>query len=510
LVFEATMLPSGGRPVAAVLGRAAPAPARPPSLLLGGAARRPPAPRPPAAGKGDAAPTAPAPPAAPGAAPPKAATAAAAKRRAAPGQKAPPPSSSWTAKDARASGGGGAGGAGGGGDDYLRAIGTQSYTNTNVTTGQNVAMIDSLFAGSTLGHQTDIADGSLRKYEARSFANLVGDYYVSPSFMDRVASHVAKNYLADSGALGNAGKRVPLILGIWGPKGSGKTFQTELALKKLKANPIIMSAGELESDKAGEPGRLLRERYRRASELSRVRGVLSALVINDLDAGIGILKDTQRTVNNQMVGGTLMSICDSPNRVAIYGESWDGEEATACRRVPIIVTGNDFSTLFAPLIRDGRMEKFYWDPSRDDRVAIVSALYKDDGLGAADAGRLVDAFSRQSLDFFGAIRAATYDGQIREWIRDLAGGRMGGDDGGNADFSKVQAALLKRQGLPVFEPVTARLDDLLKEGRRLVAEQEHVNRNRLSEEYLKTLGAEAKAKRDGTWRTAANGVGLQG
>lgn len=27
--------------------------------------------------------------------------------------------------------------------------------------------------------------------------------------------------------------QVPLILGVWGEKGMGKTFQTELALKKL-------------------------------------------------------------------------------------------------------------------------------------------------------------------------------------------------------------------------------------------------------------------------------------
>jgi len=248
-------------------------------------------------------------------------------------------------------------------EDYLRALGTRSYSNTNVDAGQRLGMIDSLFAGNTLGHQSDIADGSLRKYEARTFANLVGDYYVSPRFMDKVASHVAKNYLADQGALGNAGRRVPLILGIWGPKGSGKTFQTELALKKLKAQPIIMSAGELESDKAGEPGRLLRERYRRAAELSKVRGVLSALVINDLDAGIGIFRETQRTVNNQIVGGTLMSICDAPNRVSVWGDSWESE-TSGNLRVPIIVTGNDFSTLFAPLIRDGRMDKFYWDPDR--------------------------------------------------------------------------------------------------------------------------------------------------
>jgi hypothetical protein len=413
----------------------------------------------------------------------------------------PKPPSSWTAKDARSEGAADA-------EDYLKALGSQSYTNTNVTTGQNVHMIDSLFVGKTLGHETDIADGSLRKYEARSFANLVGDYYVAPRFLDAVTKHVAKNYLADQGALGNAGKRVPLVLGIWGPKGCGKTFQTELALKKLKAEPIIMSAGELESDKAGEPGRLLRERYRRASELSRVRGVLSALVINDLDAGVGIHANTQRTVNNQMVSGTLMSICDSPNRVAIYGESWEGGVAQ-CNRIPIIVTGNDLSTLFAPLIRDGRMDKFYWEPDRDDKVSICHALYRDDGLSREDAGRLVDAFSRQSLDFFGAIRAATYDGQIREWLREMAGGVEELSDASKQGTDAIHKALIKGLG-PRFEPVDAKLEDLLKEGRRLVAEQELVKRNRLSEEYLKTLGKEAQAKREGRWRVAANGIGLQG
>jgi hypothetical protein len=418
-----------------------------------------------------------------------------------PSPSSPASSSSWTAKDARSAGSPDA-------DDYLRALGTQSYTNTNVTTGQNVSMIDSLFVGKTLGHETDIADGSLRKYEARTFANLVGDYYVAPRFLDKVSAHVAKNYLADQGALGNAGKRVPLVLGIWGPKGSGKTFQTELALKKLKAEPIIMSAGELESDKAGEPGRLLRERYRRASELSKVRGVLSALVINDLDAGVGIHKNTQRTVNNQMVSGTLMSICDSPNRVAVYGESWEGE-VSLCRRIPIIVTGNDLSTLFAPLIRDGRMDKFLWEPDRADKVAIVSALYRDDGLSAEDAGKLVDAFSRQSLDFFGAIRAATYDGQIRDWLRMMAGGVTELTDATDKATQAIHRALLRGEG-PQFDPVDAKLQDLLLEGRRLVSEQELVNRNRLSEEYLKSLGKEAKMKREGTWRVAANGVGLQG
>ncbi len=41
--------------------------------------------------------------------------------------------------------------------------------------------------------------------------------------------HMAKNYVWES----LPGIKLPLILGIWGPKGCGKTFQTELAFKKL-------------------------------------------------------------------------------------------------------------------------------------------------------------------------------------------------------------------------------------------------------------------------------------
>jgi len=51
-------------------------------------------------------------------------------------------------------------------------------------------------------------------------------------------------------------------VGIWGGKGQGKTFQCNLAFKKLDIGPIVMSAGELESGNAGEPAKLVRQRYR--------------------------------------------------------------------------------------------------------------------------------------------------------------------------------------------------------------------------------------------------------
>ena len=55
--------------------------------------------------------------------------------------------------------------------------------------------------------------------------------------------HLVKNMLMDRGVF-DAQIRVPLILGVWGGKGQGKTFQTELALKKLgcAAQPALLTS----------------------------------------------------------------------------------------------------------------------------------------------------------------------------------------------------------------------------------------------------------------------------
>ena len=81
---------------------------------------------------------------------------------------------------------------------------------------------------------------------------------------------------------------------------------------------------------------------------------------------------TQYTVNNQMVNATLMNIADNPTNVQLPGVY---KEETI-PRVPIVCTGNDFSTLYAPLIRDGRMEKFYWAPTREDRVGVCTGIFQ--------------------------------------------------------------------------------------------------------------------------------------
>ncbi|KAL5974042.1 hypothetical protein ACLOJK_030704 [Asimina triloba] len=304
--------------------------------------------------------------------------------------------------------------------------------------------------------------------------------------------HIVKNYIAHL-----LNTKVPLILGlsnacllglaislfeqdlsrVWGGKGQGKTFQTELIFRAMGVEPVIMSAGELESERAAarEPGKLIRERYRTASQVVQNQGKMSCLMINDIDAGLGRFGNTQVTVNNQIVVGTLMNLSDNPTRVSI-GQDW--RESDVTHRIPIIVTGNDFSTLYAPLIRDGRMEKFYWQPTHEDIINIVYQMYQKDGITRDEVMSIVDAFPNQALDFYGALRSGTYDRSISKWISDIGG------------YENLGEKLLKgrrNDTLPTFIPPTQTVEALLESGHSLVKEQELIMKNRLSKEYMKNM-----------------------
>ncbi len=239
-------------------------------------------------------------------------------------------------------------------------------------------------------------------------------YYIAPRFLDKLGVHITKNFLDLPGV------RVPLILGIHG-----------------------------RSPDAGDPARLIRLRYRETAELIKVRGKMCVLMINDLDAGAGRFDEgTQYTVNTQLVNATLMNIADNPTDVQLPG-SYD---STPLRRVPIIVTGNDFSTLYAPLIRDGRMEKFYWEPSRDDKVGIVGGIFEPD-------------------DFFSALRSRIYDEQIRQFIHQVG-------------FDRISLRVVNSlEGPPAFKKPDFSLSHLIESGHLMVGEQKRVENSQLVDEY---------------------------
>ncbi|CAK9870804.1 unnamed protein product [Sphagnum jensenii] len=345
-------------------------------------------------------------------------------------------------------------------------------------------MVDALFQGAQgMGTQTPIMssyDYISTAQRTFNFDNIQDGLYIAPAFMDKLVVHIAKNFMS----LPNI--KVPLILGIWGGKGQGKSFQCELVMSKLGINPIMMSAGELESGNAGEPAKLIRQRYREAADVIK-KGKMCALFINDLDAGAGRMGGTtQYTVNNQMVNATLMNIADNPTNVQLPG-IYNKDEIP---RVPIIVTGNDFSTLYAPLIRDGRMEKFYWAPTREDRIGVCKGIFRADNVHDADVAKLVDQFPGQSIDFFGALRARVYDDEVRKWVVATGMENLG------------KKLVNSKDGPVTFEKPKMTIDKLMEYGYMLVKEQENVKRVQLAETYLKSaaLGdANEDAIKEGTF-----------
>ncbi|XP_042491917.1 ribulose bisphosphate carboxylase/oxygenase activase, chloroplastic [Macadamia integrifolia] len=376
--------------------------------------------------------------------------------------------SSWEAKDSE-------------GRDYLYRLGKEA-DNMNIAVGARVGIIDDLFVGNFLGRDSDIVF-DYRQKVTRSFEYLQGDYYVAPIFMDKVICHIVKNYIAHL-----LNTKVPLILGIWGGKGQGKSFQTELIFQAMGIEPVIMSAGELESERAGEPGKLIRERYRTASQVVNNQRKVSCLMINDIDAGLGRFGNTQMTVNNQIVVGTLMNLADNPTRVSI-GQDW--RESDVTHRIPVIVTGNDLSTknfigqwkilissLFFLISLDGSYDKLLRRPTHEDIVNIVYRMYKKDGISRDEVVSIVNTFPNQALDFYGALRSRTYDRSISEWINDIGG------------FENLGEKLLKRRKddkLPTFIPPKQTVEALLDSGYSLVKEQQLIMDTRLSKEYMKNI-----------------------
>lgn len=290
-------------------------------------------------------------------------------------------------------------------------------------------------------------------------------YYIAPLFLNKLAVHITKNYL-DLPRV-----KIPLILGIHGRKGEGKTFQCELVFRQMGVEVVHISGGELESPDAGDPARLIRLRYREAAELVRVRGCMAVLMINDLDAGAGRFdRMTQYTVNTQLVNNTLMNIADNPTNVQLPG-SYDEKELP---RIPIIATGNDFATLYAPLIRDGRMQKFYWEPSHEDRLGIIGGMFAEDGLPAGDVEKLVNHFKDQAIDFFGAVRSQVYDEQITQFIQSVG-------------IENIARSVVNSLKVPSFARPNFQLEHLIAVGKTLVQEQDRVRTMGLVSEYNQAL-----------------------
>ena len=220
--------------------------------------------------------------------------------------------------------------------------------------------------------------------------------FINPEFFNAIYHHLIGNVLLKE-------TETPLILGIFGPPGEGKTFQTEEICKSLSVKLLVVSPGELESPNAGQPGELLRVLYLRAGEAIK-SGEPSMVLINDIDTVLGNWGElVQYTVNRQVVYGQLIAFCDYPTSVA-------GHDVA---RVPIIVTGNDPAKLYAPLLRPGRTRVFPWVPTLEDRYQVLRPMFPD--IPESEILAALKEFPDQPVSFWGDVRATVWERALARW-----------------------------------------------------------------------------------------------
>lgn len=222
----------------------------------------------------------------------------------------------------------------------------------------------------------------------------------SPEFEETVISHILGNYMNNS--------PFPLYLAIHGPKGEGKTFQTLRACAKYGITIYYVSGAELCGSYEKDSIALIEQNLNEAILNYRTKYTLSVLVIDDFHLSIASVNEgVAKTVNSQILTGWLMNLADR-------------SKAERKSRIPFIILGNDFSNLYAPLTRDGRMDFYEWKPSDKEKERIICAHFEDYICGDENwtsFHKLISKYSLQPISFFAELKNDLLKSQIKERIQ---------------------------------------------------------------------------------------------
>jgi hypothetical protein len=219
-----------------------------------------------------------------------------------------------------------------------------------------------------------------------------GKLWFPPRLQEKIILHLIRT---------TAGLPGPLILLAHGPPGEGKTSSIKGILRSYGVAVFAIEVGRLESPEAGEPAGFLRETYLQAATIVLGEERPAALVLDDIDLGLGQLGElTQYTVNRQHLLASFMALCDDPRRV--FGRR--------VPRIPVFMTANAPTLLHGPLVRSGRAEMLPWELSLEERRLVVARMFAR--LGEQEIARLIDWFPTESVAFYADLN--------RLWADELA------------------------------------------------------------------------------------------
>lgn len=196
--------------------------------------------------------------------------------------------------------------------------------------------------------------------------------YIPERFRREISLHIFKNYYANK----DHSFKTPLILAISGAPGMGKSFQAEAVLDALDVKKFVISGAEFENENAGIPVKNLRNIYKNVSDDIFCKTItMGAIIIDDIDAALGQWDGlVQYTMNRQHLIKTLIDFADNPYLISVYDDDDNLQEYTTSR-IPIIVTLNDETKMYEPLMRNGRTTLFSWTPKPEEISNVLNGIF---------------------------------------------------------------------------------------------------------------------------------------
>lgn len=201
--------------------------------------------------------------------------------------------------------------------------------------------------------------------------------------------------------------RVERYLIIQGARGTGKTVSATDASLRYGFAVALLPASMLASEHEGGASAVLDDFMNFVAETSRSRKVRIAIVADDFDLSISAA-DSQmgKTINSLLVTHQLQQLADTQEP-----RNFDDSG------MPIIFTGNNFTTMRASLFRDGRATWHTHRPTLDDKLAIAFQLFNPRSFDDRRLiERLVRTFRDESVAFWRALHSDLMTDRLDEII----------------------------------------------------------------------------------------------
>jgi hypothetical protein len=201
--------------------------------------------------------------------------------------------------------------------------------------------------------------------------------------------------------------RVERYLIIQGARGTGKTVSATDASLRYGFAVALLPASMLASEHEGGASAVLDDFMGFVAEASRSRKVRIAIVADDFDLSISAA-DSQmgKTINSLLVTHQLQQLADTQEP-----RNFDDSG------MPIIFTGNNFTTMRASLFRDGRAAWHTHRPTLDDKLAIAFQLFNPRSFDDRRLiERLVRTYRDESVAFWRALHSDLMTDRLDEII----------------------------------------------------------------------------------------------